>query len=174
MTQRPDTTLPPPWYRQFWPWLLIALPGSVVIACIITVTIAFRYQDALVADDWYKQGRAINYHHERDALALELGLVAHLAATADGGLALHFEPQAELLPARVALHLHHPMRATDDRQRILLLDDGRADTGPLALPAASHWYVSIESLPDAQPAWRIRGLWSPERNGGQADLYGQP
>lgn len=29
-----------PWYKQFWPWFLIALPGSVVIASFITIGIA--------------------------------------------------------------------------------------------------------------------------------------
>jgi FixH len=29
-----------PWYRQFWPWFLIALPGSVVIASFVTLYIA--------------------------------------------------------------------------------------------------------------------------------------
>ena len=32
-----DTT---PWYRQFWPWFLIVLPGSVVVAALTTVYIA--------------------------------------------------------------------------------------------------------------------------------------
>ncbi|MFT7320700.1 FixH family protein, partial [Congregibacter sp.] len=32
-----------PWYQQFWPWFLIALPGSVVIAGLSTLYIANRY-----------------------------------------------------------------------------------------------------------------------------------
>ena len=28
-----------PWYRQFWPWFLIALPGTVVVAAIGTLVI---------------------------------------------------------------------------------------------------------------------------------------
>ncbi len=49
-----------PWYRQFWPWFLIALPGSVVIASLSTLYIANRYSDDLVVDDYYKDGLAIN------------------------------------------------------------------------------------------------------------------
>jgi hypothetical protein len=29
-----------PWYRQFWPWFLIALPATVVVASIATFIIA--------------------------------------------------------------------------------------------------------------------------------------
>ncbi len=31
-----------PWYKQFWPWFLIALPASVVVASLITVTLFFN------------------------------------------------------------------------------------------------------------------------------------
>ena len=36
-----------PWYRQFWPWLLIGLPAAVVIACVITISIALQHDDPL-------------------------------------------------------------------------------------------------------------------------------
>lgn len=32
-----STEIHPPWYRQFWPWALIALPSSAVIGCAITI-----------------------------------------------------------------------------------------------------------------------------------------
>ncbi|MDX2349593.1 MAG: FixH family protein, partial [Porticoccus sp.] len=41
-----------PWYRQFWPWFLMALPGSVVIAGLTTVYIAFNGADTLVNDNY--------------------------------------------------------------------------------------------------------------------------
>jgi FixH len=31
---------PTPWFKQFWPWFLISLPGTVVIASMITLSIA--------------------------------------------------------------------------------------------------------------------------------------
>lgn len=37
-----------PWYRQFWPWLLIAIPLAGVIMSCITATYAVRYADVEV------------------------------------------------------------------------------------------------------------------------------
>jgi hypothetical protein len=31
-----------PWFKQFWPWFLIALPGSVVIASMFTISLAIE------------------------------------------------------------------------------------------------------------------------------------
>ena len=40
-----------PWYRQPWPWILIALPASVVIACAITAWWIIKIPDHAVAFD---------------------------------------------------------------------------------------------------------------------------
>ena len=50
-----------PWYRQRWPWFLIALPASAVIGSAITAVLAVRTFDGPVAADYYKQGLAINH-----------------------------------------------------------------------------------------------------------------
>ena len=43
--EREDTK---PWYRQFWPWFIIALPASSVVAGITTFWIAMQTTDSLV------------------------------------------------------------------------------------------------------------------------------
>ena len=40
-----------PWYKQFWPWFIIALPASVVIASFFTLYLAISNPDHLVVTD---------------------------------------------------------------------------------------------------------------------------
>ena len=40
-----------PWYKQFWPWFIIALPASVVIASFFTLYLAVSNPDHLVVTD---------------------------------------------------------------------------------------------------------------------------
>lgn len=39
-----------PWYKQFWPWVLIFLPLSVVVASFVTLAIILEHPDAEVKD----------------------------------------------------------------------------------------------------------------------------
>jgi hypothetical protein len=40
-----------PWYRQFWPWFIIALPASAVIASFVSLWLAVSNPDHLVVTD---------------------------------------------------------------------------------------------------------------------------
>jgi len=53
LEQRPKTTNTPepPWYKQFWPWFIIALPATAVIASFITLYLAISRPDYIVVDD---------------------------------------------------------------------------------------------------------------------------
>lgn len=53
----PDTVS---WYKQFWPWLLIALLGVSVISSLVFVYIATSNQDPVVDGNYYKHGLTIN------------------------------------------------------------------------------------------------------------------
>lgn len=45
-----------PWYRQFWPWFIIALPASAVVASFITLWLAVTNPDQLViSEDQYRK-----------------------------------------------------------------------------------------------------------------------
>ena len=50
---------PRPWYREPWPWVLIAIPALTVIACAITLWLAISRPDPLVLkDDEYRRVQA--------------------------------------------------------------------------------------------------------------------
>ena len=40
-----------PWYREPWPWIIIGLLGTVIVASLITFWIAASNPDGLVVDD---------------------------------------------------------------------------------------------------------------------------
>jgi len=154
--QRPGRSLPReddrPWYRQFWPWFLIALPGSVVVAAVATLVIAMRHADDLVVDDYYRTGLAINQTLAREQRAAELGLGARLQL---------FEERLQLRLSGAAptqnlrLQLSHPMEA--DRDFALELQPSAPGLYVETLPrrVAPHWHWALESVGDS--GWRLTG-----------------
>ncbi|ACV25959.1 FixH family protein [Kangiella koreensis] len=70
-----------PWYKQFWPWFVIAIPASSVVTGILLVTIAVNNPASMVKDDYYKQGLAINQVLEKRQLAKEMGIRADIDLT---------------------------------------------------------------------------------------------
>jgi hypothetical protein len=146
------SSLAPPWYKQFWPWVLIGLPATVVVASFNLIYLAYHYSDDLVVDDYYKQGLAINQELTRQRAAEQLGLRAHLAAegrrvvvTLDGSI---LEPQLRLL-------LSHPMEANRDLKLALSRQpNGQYSTSlPTELSGQWHWIID---LGDGSP-WRLDG-----------------
>lgn len=143
-----------PWYRQFWPWFIIALPLTAVIAGIATLIIAAQDPDGLVVDDYYKQGLAINETLERDRKAQALGL-SGLVRVEAGRLVLTVNG----LPANTddqdfALRLIHPTRPHLDRDLQLARESDTQWSAELGAIAPGRWHVQLES-----PAgrWRIAG-----------------
>jgi hypothetical protein len=55
--QTPDTK---PWWQFGHVWLIIAGPAAVVVAGFVTLFIAIRTPDPVIAEDYYKRGLDIN------------------------------------------------------------------------------------------------------------------
>ncbi len=155
-----DTVVKPPWrpwYREPWPWIVIAGPAAVAVAGAITIWLAVSNADDLVTDDYYRQGLAINKVIAREAAARRLGLVAHLEPSA-GRLQLRLTGAgAAGRPPALFVHFAHATRAGHDmRIRLVPGVDGRY-AGALPELPPGRWRLSIE---DPQGAWRIAGTWS--------------
>ena len=145
-----------PWYRQFWPWFIIALPLTAVIASIATLVIAARDPDGLVVDDYYKQGLAINETLERDRQAQALGLSGLVRIDrAAGRLLLTLNGVAPTADGKdFQLRLIHPTRPHMDRTLELKRDGDAQWSASLGAIAPGRWHVQLEA-----PAgnWRIAG-----------------
>lgn len=63
------TTIPhktePAWYRQFWPWFLIMLPATVVVASVITIYLAVSNADPIIKHNDQKLGPVITKSQEQ-------------------------------------------------------------------------------------------------------------
>ncbi len=145
-----------PWYREPWPWILMIAPGAAVIAGAATLWIAVATSDGLVAEDYYRQGLAINKVLAREHQAQDLGIVGRAEASTDE-LRVRLEGRAGAPPALFAQLAHATRSGHDMKLRLAPQADGAFVTAlPGALPAG-RWRVSIE---DPQAAWRITGVWN--------------
>jgi hypothetical protein len=143
-----------PWYREPWPWFLISLPATAVIAGITTVWIAATSADGLVVGDYYKAGLAINQTLARDDAARALALTATLKSEA-GALTLALGGRITTYPAHLTLTLAHPTHQGMDHTLVF----GHVGGGHyrVALPAlpAGKWHAQ---LTDAASSWRLSGV----------------
>jgi uncharacterized protein len=48
------------WWRHAHVWLVIAGPGAVVVASMVTAWLAANGQDPVVAEDYYRRGMEMN------------------------------------------------------------------------------------------------------------------
>lgn len=142
-----------PWYRDYWPWFLISLPASAVVAGLITLWLAIQSDDGVVVDDYYKQGLAINRTLARDETAARLQLMADMRL-ADGNVTLTLSGQLTSYPEQISLRIAHPTRAGMDQTALLShISNGRY-TGRAQLPAAGRWALVLE---DPGKIWRLNG-----------------
>lgn len=155
-----NSATPDPWYRQRWPWLLMAGPAIVVVAGFVTLGLAIQSSDGLVADDYYTQGKAINMMLTRDARARELDYRAQLDMTKEGRVSLHFVAAAPDVNS-VRLTLHHPTRAGFDREILLARAADGSYTAAMPPIDASRWSLTLE---DEARTWRLTGDWRAGEN----------
>ena len=141
-----------PWYKQFWPWFLIGLPASVVVAGFITLYIANKYADDLVTDDYYKNGLAINRQLENKHRAAELGIAADIKFSGNSVTAKISGPVAA---AELQLMLSHPLEADRDFSVTLVRDAPGLYSALLEHTIATRWHWILENR-DA-PRWRLDG-----------------
>lgn len=150
------------WYREPWPWILMAGPATVVVAGVFTAYLAIVSNDGLVEDDYYKQGLAVNQSMARDQKADALGMRAEVVRGGDGTLLRIFLRGSEGVALPVALHLKltHPTRSGIDQKLVLYPDGAGFYAGKLDAPLSGRWHVALE---DDKHAWRLLGDWRVEK-----------
>ena len=160
MPEIEDTT---PWYRQFWPWFIIMLPASAVVASLYTVSLAYRTTDSLViaAEDGVDVVTEQILAAERRAL--DLGLEATVAIDAESGAINVGIRSAAGLDGQPSLDLlfSHPTDARRDLATSLApalpADDGSPRwAGHVVTVPDGRWYLVLRAGDD----WRLSGTWN--------------
>lgn len=141
-----------PWYHEKWVWFLVGVPATSVVLSMIMVYVAVSGRDGLVADDYYKEGLAINESLRLDQEAQVQGLSADMRFEADGHVYLQLNGSPALRPDIIVLTLEHPT-LTDADQSIPLVPQGDGYAGLLASPPVGKRYLS---LTDAGRSWRLQ------------------
>ena len=162
--QIPSEARPCPWYAQLWPWLLMLGPVAVILAGSYTSWLAFSRPDALVVDDYYKRGKAINQDLRRDHVAQTLGLSSTLRYDPAAGKlsgSLHSFGKPLPLTEKIQLRLVHSTQPEKDL--ILVVQPDRYGTFMVALPMLekARWQVVLENLLENESrAWRLTSTWA--------------
>ncbi|WP_016916184.1 FixH family protein [Vreelandella stevensii] len=145
-----------PWYKQFWPWFLLALLSSSIVVSTTFAVLSVKTADGMVVqEDYYEHGKAINMILAKQERANELGLSAELRIdplTSDIVLDLTGDDRPETL----YLTLIFPTQ--DDRDQEFVLQhvrEGRYITqGPDNL--RYRWYIQLQPQ-QTDADWRLIG-----------------
>jgi hypothetical protein len=147
-----------PWYAHRWPWLLMLGPVLVIVAGSFAGYLAFTRQDALVVDDYYKQGTAINKDLRRDraASAQQLSFEASYDP-ASSLLAGSLQHAGQPLASSFRIYLAHPTQPAKDRELQVQADAGGRFSVALPMLERARWQVVVEG---ERRGWRLARSWS--------------
>ena len=145
-----------PWYKQGWPWALITIPLLTVIACGVTIYIAFNTDDSLVKDNYYKEGLAINQSIERIELAQNISLIANIEIDKVDKLIYLNLQSTQDMPTRLEVKFSHPTLERKDQSFELESLSGGDYVAELDSLEDAYWHVSIE---DESKTWLLKSRW---------------
>jgi hypothetical protein len=145
---RPPGAAPAPWYRQLWPWLLVAGPALVVVAALVTAYVAASGADPVLAEDYYKRGLLVNRTiAAQPPAATPTGAVLRLGA--DGAVRAELTGPGAAAASTLRLTMTTPSHAS---ARIVALARGAdgAYAGRTEPLPPGRWIVTLEG-----DGWRL-------------------
>ncbi|MEH6712444.1 MAG: FixH family protein [Paraglaciecola polaris] len=148
----PSITENKKWYKQFWPWFLITIPVCSMILSFNMLRFAFDGQDAMVVDDYYKQGKAINISLEKVQKAKDL-MIETLLTVDQQQVSLRFISGAPQSGAALRLAFYHVTQAPKDQVIDLFRDAQGVYRGIAEHDLTGKWQVAL--TPHDQ-TWKVQ------------------
>ena len=148
-----------PWYRHPLVWMIIAIPSSAVLAGFATFYLAVTTDDGLVADDYYKQGLAINVQIERLVVAKQLAIVADIKIESKTGfINIDLDKgRLENYPSPLILALKHA--SNEQKDRIIQVQHGVDNHYAGYVKDGVHdgvWHIELSNQNlETQKQWRL-------------------
>jgi uncharacterized protein len=140
-----------PWYKQLWPWLLIAIPVFTAVKAVHTIVLMQQHSPDLVVDDYYKAGRAINMQLAKYREAALRNLQATILIA--GNKAIVRFAENTVLDGAVHLDFYHPTLADRD----FALDAERSGqllyVATLPVTPDGKWQLVVS---DASKEWKLK------------------
>lgn len=147
-----------PWYAHRWPWLLMLGPAVVIVGGSFATYLAITRPDAMVVDDYYVQGKAINQDLRRDRVASKLALSfeAHYDP-ATASLAGSIQSAGQPLTTPLHIYLAHSTQPAKDLQLLVRPDAQGRFSVPMPMLERAYWQVVVEG---PKREWRLARSWS--------------
>jgi hypothetical protein len=140
-----------PWYKQLWPWILIAIPVATALKAVHTVYVMQQHTPDLVVDDYYKEGRAINMQLAKYREAALRNLDGRVLIAGNSAIVRFAENT--VLDGAIHLDFYHPTLAEKD----FALDAERSGeliyVARLPFAPSGKWQLVVS---DASRDWKLR------------------
>jgi hypothetical protein len=151
-----------PWYTHRWPWLIMLGPAVVIVGGSYASYLAITRPDAMVVDDYYKQGQAINQDLRRDRMASTLALAFEAtydpaSALLTGHISGRIRGASQPLATPLHIYLAHPTQPAKDLQLLVQPDAAGRFAVPMPMLERAHWQVVVEG---PRREWRLARSWS--------------
>jgi len=141
-----------PWYKQFWPWFLIAIPLSSIIVGSQVMRLATDGTNSMVVDDYYKEGKSINARLDKIEKARELGITSTLLIE-DGNIELRFLSGAPVSGEALKLDFFHVTQEAKDIAVLLTRDASGIYRSNEDFPVSGKWRLRLTPVDES---WKIQ------------------
>ncbi|MEJ2766118.1 FixH family protein [Photobacterium sp. MCCC 1A19761] len=157
-----------PWYKHFWPWFVFSIPAISIIYSLTAVYIFSQNQVDLVAEDYYKKGKAINLDLSRLRVADALQLKASVSV-AESDIVVNFNKGELKSNPNLRVTFTHRTLANKDFTQMVSPDLKGAYRFSAPEPLQGPWFVELEPF---DGDWMLQGRITLPSSG-PTSLYGQ-
>jgi hypothetical protein len=143
-----------PWYKQVWPWVLIAIPAATMLKAVHSVYLMNQQSPDLVIDDYYAEGKAINMNLAKYREAASRNLQGNILIAANKAI-VKFESNA-VLDAKLTLRFVHNTVAAQDFEVPAERSGENLYVAELPSTLTGKWNLVVL---DASEQWKLRATF---------------